>query len=42
MLLAMAEATGRESLRSKGLALLSGAQSRFVLDASVLNVALGA
>ena len=39
---AMAEAIGLESLRWKGLALLSVAEFTVVLDASIANVALGA
>jgi hypothetical protein len=38
----MADAIGLESLRWKGLALLSVAQFTVVLDASIVNVALGA
>jgi hypothetical protein len=41
MLLAMAEASGLESLRWQGLVLLSVAQLTVVL-ASMVNVALGA
>jgi hypothetical protein len=42
MLFAMADAIGLESLRWKRLAILSVAQFRVVLDASIANVALGA
>ena len=39
---AMAEAIGLESLRWKRLALLSVAEFTVVIDASIVNVALGA
>jgi hypothetical protein len=42
MLFAMAEAIGLESLRWKGLVLLSVAQLTVVHDASIADVALGA
>jgi hypothetical protein len=42
MLFAMAGAIGLESLRWQGLVLLSVAQFTVVLDASIVNVALGA
>ena len=42
MLFAMAEAIGLESLRWKRLVYLSVAQFTIVLDASIVNVALGA
>jgi hypothetical protein len=38
----MAEAIGLESLRWKGLALLSVARFTAVIDRSIVNVALGA
>jgi len=42
MLFAMAEAIGSESLRWTSLVLLSVAEFAVVLDASTVNVALGA
>ena len=42
MMFAMAEAIGLESLRWKRLALLSVAEFTVVIDASIVNVALGA
>jgi hypothetical protein len=42
MLFAMAEAIGLESLHWNGLVLLSVAQFTVVLDAPIVNVALGA
>jgi hypothetical protein len=41
MLFGMSKAIGLESLRWKGLALLSVAQLTVVLYASIVNVALG-